>query len=244
MRNGIIAVLVVLLAGAGPVVAQGADVLAPLTCLLSPARSSEIGSDHIGLVSRVAVRRADRVKAGQVLVELDAAAMQAQIALDQVSVDGLRAKLVRSAVLVERKLIAAEEVEQLRTDLRMAEATLARSRVGLDQTRVVAPFDGVVADVMVTEGELTGSESLIRLVETRQLRAEMVFVDGAFGKVAVGQAVQLSLDLIGVTVAAEVTAIDPFLDPASNTFLVSALVENTNGDIPAGIGCRVSGWGG
>jgi RND family efflux transporter MFP subunit len=243
MRIRLILAMAAVLAGNAPATAEEAAVT-PLTCLLSPVRTSEIGSDHIGLVALVAVRRADRVLAGDVLVELDPAVMQAQMALEQVSIDGLRAKLARSEGLVARKLVAAEEVEQLRTDLKVAEATLERSRIALEQTRIVAPFDGVVADVMVTEGELTGSDPLVRLVETLQLRAEMVFVDAAFGKIAVGQQVTLSLDLIGANVTATVTAIDPFLDPASNTFLVSAMVENGDGAIPAGIGCRVSGWGG
>jgi len=221
---------------------DGGDPLQPLTCLLQPWRSSAIGSDHIGIVSSVNVRRADRVTEGTVLVELDPDLMEAEIAVTQISVDGLKAKLARSETLGQRRLIPADEIEQMRTDLKLAEATLARARIALEKTRIRAPFDGVVSDVRVAEGQLTGNEPLIQLTETRDLRAEMVFVDSAFGKIAVNQGVTLDLPLIGQTVSAKVIAIDPFLDPASNTFVVSAVVANEDWAIPAGIGCSVTSW--
>lgn len=222
--------------------AQQQPVPDPLTCLVEPARVSEIGSDHIGLVHAVNVRRADRVRQGDILVELDPAVIRAEMAVNQVSIDSLRARLARTENLAQRQLIPADEIEQMRTDLKLAEATLARTRIALDRTRIVAPFDGVVADVMVAEGELTGSEPLIRLAATTELKVEMVFVDAAFGRIAVGQPVTLNLPLIGRTVTAKIDAIDPFLDPASNTFLVSARFGNADGAVPAGIGCAVTGW--
>lgn len=216
----------------------------PLTCLVQPARVSEIGSDHVGLVRSVNIRRADRVAQGAVLVELDPAVIEAEITLNQVTIDGLRARLARSESLGERQLIPADEIEQMRTDLKMAEATLARTRIALDRTRILAPFDGVVTDVLVAPGELTGSEPLVRLAATTELKVEMVFIDAAFGRLSLGDPVTLSLPLIDRSVTARIDAIDPFLDPASNTFLVSARIENADGTIPAGIGCAVTGWAG
>lgn len=229
-----------------PALAQEArpDPFSPLTCLLQPSRSSQIGSDHIGLIRSVNVRRADRVKQGDVLVVLDPAVIEAEIALNQVSIDSLRARLARSQSLAERRLIPAEEIEQLRTDLRVAEATLARTRIVLDRTLIRAPFDGVIADVMVSEGELTGNEPLLRLTETSEIRVEMVFIDAAFGRISIGQHVALSLPLTGDTVTATISAIDPFLDPSSNTFLVSARLDNAEGKIPVGLGCDLTGWAG
>lgn len=241
--------LAALVCVAGAAVAQenlpdpAADPLQPLTCLLQPWRVSAIGSDHIGLISAVNVRRADRVKAGDILVELDNAVPLAEIVVNQVTVDGLRARIARSETLGERRLIPVDEIEQMRTDLKLAEATLARSQIALDKTRIRAPFDGVVTEVRVAEGQLTGNDPLVQLAETRDLRAEMVFLDAAFGQIALDQSVTLALPLTGEEVTARVTAIDPFLDPASNTFVVSAVVANTDGAIPAGIGCAVTGWG-
>lgn len=216
---------------------------APLTCLLEPARESKIGSDHIGLIRSVNVRRADHVEAGDVLVELDPAMVEAEIRLNQVAIDDLRARIARTEVLGARKLIAQDEIEQMKTELRIAEATLAKTQTELAKTRILAPFDGVVADVFVAEGELTGTEPLIRLTETRTLKAGMVFVDSAFGQFTTGQSVTLVLPLTGAKVTAQITAIDPFLDPASNTFRVTAELANEDGAIPAGIACAFSGRG-
>lgn len=226
-----------------PVPAQtAAPVLAPLSCLLAANRISQIGSEHIGLVAEVPVRRADRVKAGDVLVRLDPALAKAEVALRQVTADSARARLERAETLATRQLIPAEELETLRSDLRTADATVAQAQLALDKTRILAPFDGVIADVMVSEGELTGNDPLITLIEVSELRAELIMLDSALGEVQLGQTVDMAVPLTSAEITGTVTAIDPFIDPESNTFLVTARVENATGDIPAGVGCSVTGW--
>lgn len=225
-----------------PAPAQTGDATQPITCLFAPNRSSAIGIDRIGLINKVAVRRADHVVAGQLLLSLDPADAQAEIVLRQVSVDGLRQKIARSAALVAQNLAPAEELEQMQTDLRVAEATLAQARLMLDKTRVTAPYGGVISEVMVAEGELTGTAPLMRLMETDQLRAEMDFVDQSFGQMRLGQSVELVAPLTGARVQAKVTAIDPFLDPNSNTFHLTATVDNRDNRIPVGVGCQVVRW--
>ena len=55
-----------------------------------------------------------------------------------VTVDGLRARIARSETLGERRLIPVDEIEQMRTDLKLAEATLAdKKRAGDDITLVI-----------------------------------------------------------------------------------------------------------
>ena len=48
----------------------------PLTCLLNPNRVSEIGSDRVSIVRNVPVERAQFVRKGDVLVQLDDAFLQ------------------------------------------------------------------------------------------------------------------------------------------------------------------------
>ena len=124
----------------------------------------------------------------------------------------------------------------------LAEAEAERARLELEQTEIRAPFAGYVSEIEVAPGELTGADPLLRLIDVSVLEAEMVFVDGALGEIAEGDRVRLAVDLTGAEVAAEVTAIDPFVDSASNTFTVVAEVENADRALPSGVSCRVVAW--
>lgn len=220
-----------------------AEVPAPLTCLLAPARVSEIGTDLRALVTEVPVRRADAVAEGDVLVRLDTALAEAERRLAEITVQGLAARLARTEDLAGRNLVSRDEIEQLTTDLAVARAELARAELAIDRAAIRAPFSGIVSAVAVTEGELSGSEPLLTLIETDTLHAEMVFVDGAFGAFAPGDPVRAAIDLTGDRLEGRITRIDPFIDPASNSFTAVAEIPNLDGAVPAGVSCRVLGPG-
>lgn len=221
---------------AAPAAAQTPE---PLTCLLAPARISEVGTDLRSIVTEVPVARADFVTGGTPLVQLDPALPQAEVRVAGITVESLRGRVERGDRLAEGRLVPFDELEQLQTDLALAEADLARAEQALARTTIRAPFAGYVARVDVEEGELTGTDPLLQLIDVSTLKAEMTFLDTAFGMLEPGQEVALAVDLVGAEVAARVTVIDPFLDAASNTFSVVAEVPNPDLTLPAGVGCRL-----
>ncbi|QXT39469.1 efflux RND transporter periplasmic adaptor subunit [Gymnodinialimonas ceratoperidinii] len=222
---------------AGPVAAQ---VAAPLTCLLVPARSSDIGSDRSGIVISVDVARGDFVEAGDPLVRFDTRLADADLQVAQITINGLQERLGRSEGLLSRNLISRDEIEALRTDLALAMAEQARALIELERGTIRAPFAGYVAEVAIAEGELIGPEPLLRIIEVDQLEAELVFLAGAFGEFEIGQEISLSVELTQASVTATITAIDPFIDATSNTFTVMAEIDNPDRAIPAGSSCAVA----
>jgi membrane fusion protein (multidrug efflux system) len=229
----------ILLAAACMAVPASAQMPEPLTCLLGPSRVSDVGTDLRSIVAQVPVERADFVREGAALVQLDRALADADLRVAAITVQSLQGRVERGDRLAEGRLVPYDELEQLQTDLALAEADYARAQEARARTTIRAPFDGYVARVNVAEGELTGTDPLVQLIDVSVLKAEMTFLDDAFGMIEPGQELSLAVDLVGAEVVGRVTAIDPFLDAASNTFSVVAEVENENLALPAGAGCRV-----
>ncbi len=225
-----------------PVAAQDLAGPEPLTCLLAPNRTSDVGSDRTGIVTQVEVSRADIVRRGEVLVRLDDRLAHADITVAQIAVDALGAQIARSEGLITNNLIPIDELERLRTEFQLAQAELDRAELELFRTEILAPFDGIVTEVAVAPGELISAEPLLRMIDMTTLKAEMVFLDGAFGEIQQEDVVDLFIDLTGAETEGRITAIDPFLDPASNTFSVVAEIANPDLALPAGVSCRVTGW--
>lgn len=119
---------------------------------LQPTRSVNIGSELSGTVKRVLVDVNDRVKAGQVLVELDTAKLvdqvtqaraglasaQAQLAQTRATVAEAQGTLTRYeevARLSGGKVPSATELDSARAALERAQASEAAARASVDQAR-------------------------------------------------------------------------------------------------------------
>jgi membrane fusion protein (multidrug efflux system) len=218
-----------------------AQALLPLTCLLTPLRTSDIGSDRSGIVTVVEVGRADLVAAGDALVRIDTTLAEADLEVARNTVAALEERLARNEALVGRNLIPLDEIGALRADLALARAEEARARMEIDRATIRAPFAGYVTEVNVAPGELIGVEPLLRLIEVSRLRAELVYRAEAWGEIAPGQAIPLRVELAGADVEGVVTAIDPFIDASSDTFTVIAEIANPDLALPAGTSCAVRG---
>ncbi|WP_293442887.1 efflux RND transporter periplasmic adaptor subunit [Planktotalea sp.] len=211
----------------------------PLTCLLNPNRVSEIGSDRVSIVRNVPVERAQFVRKGDVLVQLDDAFLQSDRGVAEITHNSLVQRLERASKLIRGNLISLDEIEEIRTELAVAGAKLSRTDLEIARAQVTAPFDGFVADIQVSEGELIGSESLLTLVELTRLKTELVYLAESYGEVSKGDTLKIIIDQTGTEAMATVTSIDPFFDASSNTFSVFAVVENDDLTLPAGANCRV-----
>lgn len=223
-----------------PAVAQtvAADLPAPLTCLLWPNRSSEIGAETGEIVADVLVRRTSRVKKGDLLVQLDDRIARAEMAKAVIFRDISGQKLKRAEAVTQGRSISADEIGTLRADAAMAEVDYKRAKLQIDRARILAPFDGTVADMMTEAGQLINVQPLLRLIETRRLRAEIVLPAEAFGQMHVGDQLLLTVELTKAKVEAQVATIDDFIDASSNSFTVIAEIDNPTYEIPAGAGCR------
>jgi RND family efflux transporter MFP subunit len=213
----------------------------PLTCLLAPWRSSDIGSDRSGIVAHVPVRRADFVAAGDALVQIDTTLAEADLRVAGITVAALEERLSRNEGLLERNLISRDEIGTLRAELELARAEQARAATHIARATIRAPFAGYITELGVAEGEMIGMEPLLRLIEVSRLRAEMVYRADAFGAIRTGDEITLHAELSAETITARVTAIDRFIDAASNTFTVAGEIDNRDLALVSGTACHVQG---
>jgi HlyD family secretion protein len=107
---------------------------------LQPTRSVNVGSELSGTVKRVLVDVNDRVKAGQVMVELDASKFNDQVARSRASLTAARAQLALSQATVTESRAGLARLENVfrlsggqvpsAAELDTARAALARAEAG------------------------------------------------------------------------------------------------------------------
>jgi HlyD family secretion protein len=147
----------------------------------------KVSADIMGKIVVLAVKEGDRVRKGQLLLQLDdtqyraydgqaratAASARARAREAEQSLKGAEAMYRRQVALFEQKLLSDAEKDQAdsaieaarsaaqaaRQEVTRADATVAAAADNLRKTRFVAPFDGVVSALNVEAGEnvITGT---------------------------------------------------------------------------------------
>jgi multidrug efflux system membrane fusion protein len=213
------------------------------------ARTSAVVSARIpGTVSMLKVREGDRVRKGQILLQLDAQENAANAAAAASGSDeaqrGLeeaqsRKRLADTTLERYQKLFAEQAVTRQELDVKQTERDLAsqgvaRADARLRQsqggaraaavisgyTQVVAPISGIITSKQADLGATVfPAQPLMTIEDEGSYQLELSVPESAASGIKPGSTVQVMLDALNATFSARVAEIVPAADPASRTFI-------------------------
>lgn len=201
-------------------------------------RQAQVATEVPGRIATLAVRAGDRVKRGDILLQLNAsssqqqtAASRAQVATARAALDVATTELARKRQLAEKKYISQAALEQAQGQYKAAraqvEALQAQTRAAQTQEKmhvIRAPWDGIIAQVAVEEGDVAQpGQPLLVLYDPAVLRVSAHVPVGLLARSAVDGA-RLWLAQAVDTVAAGRIRILPTVDPMTLTQEVRALI--------------------
>jgi membrane fusion protein (multidrug efflux system) len=219
-------------------------------------RESRIGPEVRGRIAMIHVEDGTRVKEGDPLFEIDPepyalSVRQAITHLDRAGAERrqLAADLKRAKRLRRDEVLAAQDLDQLRTKLEVAQAAereaeeaVAMAQRNLDHTLVRAPYDASVAARLQDEGTtalVQPQTIVVVLQETTELEAEATIPEVHFAAIREGDAALLHIEGLPTPIGTSVSTVSDAVDPATRTFLVKMRVPNEEHRLKAGIFARV-----
>jgi HlyD family secretion protein len=161
----------------------------------------------------------------------------------------IEADVARADALMRNDIVAVEQLERMRTQVAVAKArerqaseSVALARHHLEQTLVVAPFAGSVAQRLVDEGTTALSQPqtiVVVLQETDQLEAEANIPESQLSAVKVGDSALVYVEGLSQPIATSVSAVSDTIDPQARTYRVQMVVPNPDHALMAGIFARI-----
>jgi membrane fusion protein (multidrug efflux system) len=182
-----------------------------------------------------------RVRRGQLLVQLDDALQQAQLKQAEASAAIARTNLQRSRELAAQNFVSQSAVDQNAAALEVAMAQVALARAQVARMKVLAPFDGVAGIRTVNIGDyVKDGADLVVIEDLSSLWVDFRLPERFLARLKVGQAVELTLDAMpGRKYPARLEAIDAQLDPNGRSILVRGRLVNPDGALRGGMFARV-----
>jgi len=199
--------------------------------------STRITSTVTEKVKAVHFQSGQKVKKGDLLIELDKAEQQAELARARAVHGERKLALKRLEQLDERKLTSPDEIDRTRLELEQAAASISAIQARIDDRIIRAPFDGVVGLRNISVGALVETGDLITtLDDTSVMKLDFSVPSVFLADVVPGLKVRVMASALGgEEFEGEVRSIDSRVDPVTRSIIVRALVPNPDDKLVPGL---------
>ena len=230
---------------------------------------SDLGSKIAGRLTKVVVRLGDRVQAGDLLAKVDDSDLQRQFEEVEAQVDVAEANRLRAVAQLEEArselgrleelfsdgLISTGEIESARAaaaalaaQLKAVQAQKQKSEVRvrllgqqIDETRLTAPFNGVVAERYLNPGSFVQAGTpIVRLVEAGPLRVRFWVPEEGLVGVRPGVRFEVTTQSTrGQRFSGAVTRLSGEVSRRNRTVAVDGVLETTAAPLRPGMYAQV-----
>ncbi|WP_221074857.1 efflux RND transporter periplasmic adaptor subunit [Agarivorans aestuarii] len=202
-------------------------------------RQSVISAEVSGRLLEFLVAEGRPIKKGQALARLD--------------IQDRRSQLLRAEALLEQRTIEYAGVKALSKQGFQGKARLAEAKAALvdaesnvkslnlaiDNTLVLAPYNGIFEENIVEAGAYLGiGDPILRLADTQQLLVRTDVSERDISQLSLGEKAYVNL-VTGEEVEGSIDFIATLSDPNTRTFKVEVLLDNQQQQLMAGVSASV-----
>lgn len=223
----------------------------PVSGTVQPVRQATVKAKVSGDVRQITVREGESVRAGQQLVQIDTADLEAKLIERTGALESAKAQLAMAAktqatnqALLKQNFISQNAYDNSVSSfgvsqggVKSAEAQVQIARNALRDANAESPLAGVVAKRHVQPGEKVAFDSpLVTVVDLTQLELQAAVPASDVPELEIGKAVELTIDGFGERrFTGRVERINPATEPGTRAILVYVGIPNADRALRGGM---------
>ena len=195
-----------------------------------------------GQVRAIYINRGDRVKKGQLILQLDNTLIKQSAAAATQNIETLKSQAALAKSVYEKQknlweqnigseiqlMTAKTNADAMASQLRAAMEQLGMVKDQLAFTSIYSDVDGVAEEVNVKVGELFMGPGQIKIVNTAKLKLTAEVPENYAGKVKVGTELTLTFPDIQKTINNKVNVLGNVIDPLNRSFYIESKLPVDN----------------
>ena len=217
---------------------------------IEAVQSANISTRIMGFVQRLRVKPGDKVRRGTVLIEInnsDIAAKRAQVRANILAAEAAFANVEkdygRYKALFEAQSASQKEMDDISAQYQMAKAKLEAARqmeqeveAQMNYVRIKSPFDGVVTNTFVKEGDLANpGMPLLEVESPDQFQVVAMVPESEISKIAKDMEVSVHLKTLDQWVRGRVSEVSSSSKNTGGQYLVKVILEETEQPVKSGM---------
>jgi RND family efflux transporter MFP subunit len=211
-------------------------------CTLNPFEENYLAPASPGRIEKIYVEVGSNVKQNQTIAQMD----RTQLVQAETQLKTLKLDYDRLDTLAKLGSVAKQQFDQIKGQYDIAKTNVAFLQ---ENTQLLAPFAGVIADKYFEDGELysgtpnsaAGKAALVRLIQIDNLKAFVDIPEKYFPQVSQGMKIDIVSEIYpGETFEGTVFRIHPTVDPSSHNFKIEVKIPNGHKKLRPGMYTHVS----
>jgi membrane fusion protein (multidrug efflux system) len=208
---------------------------------VSAVQGVTVSAELAGTVTEIAFESGASVNKGDLLVQLDIAAEEAQLRSAQADAELTRLELDRARDLQQRKVIAASEWDTAQAKNKAAIAQVDNIQSVIAKKTIRAPFSGRAGIRQINLGQFVNAgQQIVSLQSLDPVYVDFSLPQQRLADLAVGMEVRVVSDsFVGKVFGGKLTALNSSLDAATRSVPLQATLDNPDGLLRPGMFAKV-----
>ena len=200
-----------------------------LTGIAEPIKEVIVASESSGKIVEASFKMGDSVREGMVLAKVNDTNQRLALENAQLNLTKYEDDYKRYQVLREGDAVSEAQLRDMKIGFENASIQLEKAQKQFDDTKIVAPFSGVIITKDTESGSYVNvGSSIVKMADISQLKIMLSVSEANIYKLSKGQEVTVTADVYpGVNYNGIISSISP-QGSESHTYPVEVVIENTS----------------
>ena len=207
---------------------------------LKSRKNVVILSEFQGALKNFFVREGQLVKKGELLAEINDSGLKEQLDQMLIQANYTKDNFDRVKRLWEKNIGSEMQFLKAKSDFETNNKMVEQIRDQLSKTKIYAPFDGEIDEIISNLGSnLVPGSSILRVVNLDIIYAEAQVPEKYVSSIELGTEALVSIPLLNKEITSKIVQSGNFINPNNRTFRVEAPVENKDKRIKQNLNARI-----
>ena len=186
-----------------------------------------------GLLKTINVRVGQKVKQGQLMATLSDSGLIDQLEQLELQLELAKTTYNRQSRLWDQKIGSEIQYLQAKTQFKSLEKSIAQMKDQVAKTNLIAPFDGIIDQIMADPGSnlAPGMTPVLRIINMDEMKVSAFIPELHLPNISANTRVVVNIPVLRKSLDAKVSSVGNFINPNNRSFRIEIELKNQEGDL-------------